>query len=78
MLFIGLLQNHAHGNRGMMDEDAAGAWADAFLAPVGPETPLYTGAADTATMNSGVVYILGEPEGGDGSSVGCLWCGDED
>ena len=50
----------------------------AFLAPVGPETPLYTGTADTATINSGVVYILGDPAGGEGSSVACIWCGDED
>jgi hypothetical protein len=77
-ILIGLLTRHAYGNSGMMDEDTAGAWADAFLAPVGPETPLYTGAADTATMNSGVVFILGDPSGGEGSSVGCLWCGDED
>jgi len=77
-IIVALLRSHAYGNRGMMSEGAAGAWADAFLAPVGPETPLYTGTADTATINSGVVYILGDPAGGEGSSVACIWCGDED
>ena len=77
-IIVALLRSHAYGNRGMMSEGAAGAWADAFLAPVGPETPLYTGTADTATINSGVVYILGDPAGGENSSVACIWCGDED
>jgi len=75
---VALLTTHAYGSSGMMNEEAAGAFADSFLAPVGRETPLYTGTADTATMNSGVVYIIGDPAGGEGSSVGCLWCGDED
>ena len=70
--------HHAYGTSGMMGEATARAWADAFLAPVGSETPLFTGTADTATINSGVIYILGDVDGGEGSSVGCLWCGDED
>ena len=49
-------------------------WADAFLAPVGPTTPLFTGTAETAPINTGVVFVLGE---GTQRSVGCLWVGDE-
>ena len=42
------------------------------------EVQYWTGNADTATINTGVVFVIGSPDGGDGSSVGCLWFGDED
>jgi hypothetical protein len=77
-LIVNLLMHHAYGISGMMDEIAAGTWADQFLLPVGPDTPLYSGTADTATLNSGVVYVFGDEAGGEGSRVGCIWFGDED
>eukprot|EP00929_Paragymnodinium_shiwhaense_P005121 TRINITY_DN106663_c0_g1_i1.p1 TRINITY_DN106663_c0_g1~~TRINITY_DN106663_c0_g1_i1.p1 ORF type:complete len:201 (+),score=29.32 TRINITY_DN106663_c0_g1_i1:131-733(+) len=77
-LIVQLLTRDLAYNQQIMSPEAAGVWADQFLAPVLDDTPLYTGTADTATINSGVVFVLGLADGGEGSSVGCLWFGDED
>jgi hypothetical protein len=70
-LIVDLLSKHlAYGNT-LMTEATAGEWADNFLAPVLPDNALFTGTADTATINKGVVFVLED-------SVGCLWVGDED
>ena len=73
-----LTRDQAHGSTLRMSTEAAAEWVDAFLKPVGDDTPLFTGTADTATINTGVAFVLGDPRGGDDTSVACLWVGDED
>mmetsp|Transcript_54199 Transcript_54199/g.164098 ORF Transcript_54199/g.164098 Transcript_54199/m.164098 type:complete len:199 (-) Transcript_54199:51-647(-) len=80
-LINGLSKGLAYGDA-LPSAAAAAAWVDAFLAPLqdleDSAVQYWTGNADTATINTGVVYVIGSPDGGDGSSVGCLWFGDED
>ena len=83
-LIVKLLSRDAACGAELATREAAGEWADQFLAPVLSGTPLYTGTgtADhlytgTATINHGIVFVLGDPAGGEGSSVGCIWFGDE-
>ena len=77
-LIVGSLTHDTAYGSALMAADAASGWADQFLAPVGADAPLYTGTADTATINGGVVLVLGPATSGEGSSVGCLWFGDKD
>lgn len=53
-----------------MPVELAQEWVDAFLDPVGPEAELFTGTAETAAINTGVVFVLPH-------SVGCMWFGDD-
>jgi hypothetical protein len=41
-----------------MPAELACEWADAFLAPVLQDTPLFTGTAETATINTVFYYYL--------------------
>ncbi|CAM9098651.1 unnamed protein product [Heterosigma akashiwo] len=70
-LIVDILSKHlAYGND-LMSKEIAGQWADSFLAPVNTDTDFFTGTADTATINQGVVFVQND-------TVGCLWVGDED
>ncbi|CAK0901335.1 unnamed protein product [Prorocentrum cordatum] len=79
ILVAAVANGMAYGEKFLSDEEA-GQWVDQFLAPAcqaGADVELWTGNADgVATINTGIVFVLGTDEGE--RSVGMLWLGDED